>query len=164
MVYLLLDAMKMTPNQYKENLPVILIYKNGNDTIDAFSLKYNVSDAGKTITSENPDFKELIWFMLPKPEKPDAKVSPDYLQEDTIFSPTMQADNPAPMFDDEEKTLKADKTTNQDLLNDLDAILQHHGNRTNDAFQPSVDIKDDEKKNKDIKFKKISLFDDDDLN
>jgi topoisomerase-4 subunit A len=163
--YLLLDAMKMTPNQYKENLPIILIYKNGNDTIDAFSLKYNVSDAGKTITSENPEFKDLIWFMPPKPEKPDAKVSPEYLQEDTIFSPSMQASNPAPItYDDEEdKSIKAAKTTNQDLLNDLDAILAHHGNKTSDAFSPAVDSKDNEKK-QDIKFKKISLFDDEDIN
>ena len=163
--YILLDAMKMTPNQYKENLPVILIYKNGNDTIDAFSLKYNVSDAGKTIQSENPEFKELIRFMLPKPEKPDAKVSHDYLQEDTIFSPNMQAENPQSIIydDEEDKSLKASKQSNQDLLNDLDAILAHHGNKTNDSYQPSLDSKDNEK-NKDIKFKKISLFDDDDLN
>ena len=103
--------------------------------------------------------------MLPKPEKPDAKVSHDYLQEDTIFSPNMQAENPQSIIydDEEDKSLKASKQSNQDLLNDLDAILAHHGNKTNDSYQPSLDSKDNEK-NKDIKFKKISLFDDDDLN
>jgi hypothetical protein len=157
--------MKMTPNLYKENLPIILIYKNGNDTIDAFNLKYNVSDAGKTITSENPEFKDLIWFMPPKPEKPDAKVSPEYLQEDTIFSPSMQASNPAPITygDEEDNSIKAATTTNQYLLNHLDAILAHHGNKTSDAFNPAVDSKDNEKK-QDIKFKKNSLFDDEDIN
>jgi topoisomerase-4 subunit A len=160
--YYLLDALKMTPNQYKENLPLYLVCKNGNESIETFSLKYNVSDAGKTIET-NKENGDLIWMMLPKPEKPDAKVSGDYLVEDTIFSPSMQSDKPAPIIlDDEDISIKAgNNKKNQNLLDDLDAILAAHGVPTNDAYQPNVDSTDDKKEEKkELKFHKISLFDD----
>ena len=159
--YYLLDALKMTPNQYKENLPLYLVCKNGNESIETFSLKYNVSDAGKTIET-SPENGDLIWMMLPKPEKPDAKVSPEYLVEETIFSPGMEADKPETLVLDDDISIKAGSNKkNQNLLDDLDAILAAHGVPTNEAYQPNVDSSDDKKEEKkELKFHKISLFDD----
>ena len=58
--YLIVQAAKLTPNQYKENTPINLVYKNGNDVVESFSLKYNVSDCGRSIQSENADLKEQL--------------------------------------------------------------------------------------------------------
>ena len=99
---------------------------------------------------------------IDKPNNLDIDPSIDYLQEDTIFSPAMEASNPAPIvFDDEEdKSIKAGKNNNENLLNDLESILSKHSVEVKKAYTPNIDITDSKEEKKEIKFKKISLFDD----
>ena len=161
--YTLLDAAKMTPNQYKENVSIVLSYLNGEDILEANTLKYNVSDGGRSIQKEGSDLKGLTRMYVPKPKNEDIQPSIEYLQEDTIFSPNMMADNPAPISfdDDEDKSIKAAKSNNEDLLNDLESILAAHSVTVKKAYTPDIDITDSkEEEKKDIKFTKISLFDD----
>ena len=77
----------MTPNQFKENIMVDVRYKNGNDQIEPKTLKYNVSDLGRSIANEN--FNNPEGLRIPNPNEKDAPVSADYLIEvkDTIFTP-----------------------------------------------------------------------------
>ena len=151
--YYVIDAEKMTPNQYKENVPIQMIYKNGNDQIDAFSLKYNVSDAGKQFTPSDPSLKELLRIIISDPTKEDDAVSPEYLEEpkETIFTTSYGFE--------EEKQITSGKTkSNQSILDELDAILKHEANK-NGAITPKVDEKQDDDKKEDIAYTKISLFD-----
>ena len=151
--YYVIDAEKMTPNQYKENVPIHMIYKNGNDQIDAFSLKYNVSDAGKQFTPSDPSLKELLRIIISDPSKEDDAVSPEYLEEpkETIFTTSYGFE--------EEKQITSGKTkSNQSILDELDAILKHEANK-NGVITPKVDDKQDEDKKEDIAYTKISLFD-----
>ncbi len=151
--YLLVDAKKLTPNQYKENVPINIIYRNGNDMIEAFSLKYNVSDAGRSIVSENKELNTLLAMNLPEPKEPDQVVSPDYLIEvkETIFTSMDEGS-------DYEKPITTKKEKAPDILNELDAILaKETGKKTSSILNPSIDDSEDTEK-KDIKYKKISLF------
>lgn len=79
-------AAKMTPNQFKENVMIDIRYKDGNDSIETKSLKYNVSDTGRSILNE--EYHEPQGLSLPKPIHPDAIVSGDYLIEvrETLFN------------------------------------------------------------------------------
>ncbi len=153
--YLVVDAKKLSPNQYKENVAINIIYKNGNDSVEAFSLKYNVSDAGRSIVSENPELKITEGLYVPAPQEPDKAVSGDYLieVEQTIFS----------NFDDgveAEKPISFKKEKKVDIIGDLDAILMKESGAKpkGGLFNPSVDDTDNEAK--EIKYKKISLFED----
>ena len=155
--YLLLDAKKLTPNQYKENVNINLIYRNGNDVIEAFSLKYNVSDGGKAIISENKDLKDLLMLTVPSPQKPDEVLSADYLIE-------VKADLFTEDYGDEpEKPIvisKKVKSQDADILNELDAILaKETGKKNSSKLNPNIDDSDDDKDEKEIKYTKISLFD-----
>ncbi len=180
--YLLLDAQKLTPNQYKENVKIYLIYKNGNDEIDAFSLKYNVSDAGKQIQSNNPDLKQLIGMNIQDAEKPDEIVPIDYLVEvkTDLFSENFGVEDEMP--------LQNKKIKQTDIFSDLDAILAKENKKqevkTSEIKKDMDDLKEnnisnepknisfnveentnDNEENKEIeniKYKKISLFDDED--
>ena len=148
--YLLIDAKKMTPNQYKENVKVFLMYKNGNDSIDAFNLKYNVSDAGKQITPEDNTLKELVGMVLPEPSKPDDVVSPEYLVEvkHDLFTDDFGIEEETPI-------VTAKKASSQGIFDELDAIL---AKETGKKIDDSIDESENEEK-KEIKYKKISLFD-----
>ena len=151
--YYVIDAVKMTPNQYKENVPIHLIYKNGNDQIDAFSLKYNVSDCGRQFSPSDPTFNDLLRIIISDPSKEDDAVSADYLEEEKqdLFTSNMGFE--------EEKQLTSNKSkSNQSILDELDAILKHEANK-NGTITPSVDEKENEDENKEIKYTKISLFD-----
>ena len=154
--YLLVQASKLTPNQYKENVLINIIYKNGNDTQEAFSLKYNVSDSGKTFVSENLDLKELCGMNLPEPNEPDKDISGDYL---------IEVKDITPLLDDgavDEKPIvntKKEKKESASILDELNDILfKETGIKPKNVLHPDVDDKDG--KNKGIKYKKISLFDD----
>ena len=154
--YYVIDAVKMTPNQYKENVPIHLIFKNGNDQIDAFSLKYNVSDSGRTFEPSDPNFSDLLRILISDPEKEDDAVSADYLEEEKqdLFTSNMGFE--------EEKQLTSNKTqSNQSILDELDAILKHEASK-NGTITPKVDEKEEkkEKKEENIAYTKISLFDD----
>lgn len=148
--YLLIDAKKMTPNQYKENVKVSLMYKNGTDSIDAFNLKYNVSDAGKQLTPTDNTLKELVGMVLPEPSKPDDVVSPEYLVEvkHDLFSDDFGIEEETPI-------VTAKKASSQGIFDELDAIL---AKETGKKIDDSIDESENEEK-KEIKYKKISLFD-----
>ena len=177
--YLLLDAQKLTPNQYKENVKIILIYKNGNEEVDAFSIKLNVSDSGKQIESTNKDLKQLIAMKVTDAEKPDEVVPMDYLIEvkTDIFSDSFGVED--------EKPITQPKYAKTDIFDDLDAILKHESNKSNEpkvekeekveetkvvgnqSFSFKVEENKPESEDKkeeleNIKYKKISLFDDED--
>ncbi|MGM9969313.1 MAG: DNA topoisomerase IV subunit A [Anaeroplasma sp.] len=150
--YLLMDAKKLTPNQYKENVLIDIAYQNGNDKVEASTLKYNVSDGGKQIISTNQELKNPLLLNVPAPSKMDDAVSPDYLIEvkTDLFSQDFGITD--------EKPLTSKKITNQGIFDELDAILAKETNKKNDSLNPSIDITENQKK--EIKFKKISLFDD----
>lgn len=156
--YYVIDAEKMTPNQYKENVPIYLVYKNGNDQIDAFSLKYNVSDSGKQIDSSNPELKELLKVLIKEPEKADVNPSPEYLEEpknNDIFDFTSDG------ADLDEKPITAPKKANStSIFDELDAILAAETGQP--APKAIDDEPEDKKKDDKIKYTKISLFDDND--
>ena len=148
--YLLVDAKKMTPNQYKENVKIYLMYKNGNDEVDAFSMKYNISDCGKQLTPSDPSLVELTGMELPDPKKPDDAVSPEYLVEvrTDLFSQDFGIEEETPM-------VTSKKNTSQGIFDELDEIL---AKETGKSINDSIDQSEDEDK-KEIKYKKISLFD-----
>ena len=155
--YYVVDAVKMTPNQYKENVKIHLIYKNGNDDIESFSLKYNVSDAGRSLTPP-AEYKEIKKLTIDNPETPDQAVSPDYLEEpkeQDLFSQSSDIETEVPII-----TPKAKQMTNQSILDELDAILEHASKKPSDALTSNIEESKDEEKKEDIAFKKISLFDD----
>ncbi len=153
--YYVIDAVKMTPNQYKENVQIHMIYKNGNDDIDAFSLKYNVSDAGRQFTPSDPNLKDLLRILIDDPQKEDEAVSADYLEE-----PKIDIFSSNEGFEEEKPLTAAKPKSNQSILDELDAILQHEANKGN-TIKPRVDEKpQEEEKKEDIAYTKISLFDD----
>ncbi len=178
---LLCDAAKMTPNQYKENVGIDVRYHNGNDTIEAKSLKYNVSDTGRSILNENYTSPEAL--RLPDPETPDAPVSGDYLIEvrETLFN-----------FDDgatTEKPITISKNQHN-ILDELDQILAQEQQKIaskpekpadekpettvteNDKYivrqtkgslfikSKPIEVDESEDEPKEIKYKRVSLFDD----
>ena len=148
--YLIVDAKKMTPNQYKENVSINLMVRNGNASIEAFSLKYNISDCGRTLTELDKSQGELVGLNLPAPTKPDDFVSPEYLVEvkEDLFSQDFGIED--------EKPLESKPLSSNGIFDELDLILQKE-NRIS-----SVPDEDDSKKEvKEIKYRKISLFDED---
>ena len=154
--YQVIDAEKLTPNQYKENVPIYLVYKNGNDQIDAFSLKYNVSDSGKQIETNVEGLNELLKLLIKEPSKADVAPSPDYLEEQ---APLTVFDSYDDMVD--EKPIMTPKSEKQgNIFDELDAIL---AKETGKPINPTVseNSESDDKKNEKIKYTKISLFDDD---
>ena len=134
----LVDGCKMTPNQFKEDLLIDIKYKNGNDKIETKSLKYNISDTGRSILNEN--YVQPWGIEVPKPSTPDEIVSGDYLVEEhnSIFDYNDNVET--------EKPLKISKKQTS-ILDDLDAIL---------AKENDVKIKENEKYI--VKETKSSLF------
>ena len=158
--YLVLKAIKMTPNQYKENVKVHVIYQNGNDDIDAFSLKYNVSDAGRTLSPDNLELKHPVSLAISAPSKEDDAVSADYLVEvrTDLFSENFGIED--------EKPLGSSKTT---VFDDLADILKNEQAKSlpkEEVVNPTIEeVKEEEPEpQKEIKYKKISLFDDEEDN
>ena len=150
--YYLIDAKKLTPNQYKENVKINIIYKNGNEELEAFNLKYNVSDGGKEIKPINAELTVLEGLSVPDAKEPDKAVSADYLMEatTTIFD---VVDDQAETFD---KPITIKKEKSADILNELDAILFKETGKKPAGMKPD----DGENEKKEIKYKKISLFED----
>ena len=154
--YLVLKAIKMTPNQYKENVKVHVIYQNGNDDIDAFSLKYNVSDAGRTLSPDNLELKHPVSLAISAPSKPDDAVSADYLVE-------VRTDLFTENFGIEDEKPLGSSTTN--VFDDLADILKNEQAKSlpkEEVVNPTIEeVKEEEvEQPKEIKYKKISLFDD----
>ncbi len=117
----LVDAAKMTPNQFRENVTIDVRYKHGNDGIEARSLKYNVSDNGRSIQVEQYIDPEGLW--LPKPSKPDETVSGDYLIEvrPTLFNMDDGAENEKPLMSSKKQ---------DNILDELDKILASENAKT----------------------------------
>ena len=178
----LIDVSAMTPNQFKENVLIDVRYKDGNDSIEAKSLKYNVSDIGKSI--ENKELHEIQALRLPAPVEKDKPVSPDYLIEvkDSIFN----------YEDDSAVEVPIQLPKKQpNILDELDAILAKENKNVetkksdvkiteNDKYivketksslfirekEPEkkkfkIDESDNIEFEKEIKYTKISLFDED---
>lgn len=138
---IIVDVKTMTPNQYKENVKISIVYKNGNDEIEAFSLKYNVSDTGKSYL--NKEFDSPLALRLSRPQTKDDVVSGEYLIEadTTLFNSGILEDVP----------LKASKPKH-DILTDLDKILAENTADFKDNSIPDLRIKNTKPK---------TLFDED---
>ena len=153
------DAIKMTPNQFKERVNIHLVYLNGNFDINAGDLKYNVADIGKQIVLEDTTIKDPEMLFIDKPSKEDAPVSPDYLVEikQDLFSQDFGIENETPIK-------SSGKQTN--IFDELNDILEKENKKGNDdakprnefVSKPEIDDKDDEEDM--TLFKKITLFDD----
>ncbi|MDE7105795.1 MAG: DNA topoisomerase IV subunit A, partial [Anaeroplasmataceae bacterium] len=134
----LVDAAKMTPNQFKENVTVDIRYQNGNDGIEARSLKYNVSDTGRSIQTDDLTNPEGLW--LPKPAKPDERVSGDYLIEvrPTLFNLDDGAENEKPLMSSKKQ---------DNILEELDKILESENKKEAQKTNPQdlFQLKDDSK-------------------
>ena len=133
----LVDAKAMTPNQYKENVPVTIQYSDGVDTKNAFDIKYEKADAGVNILADG--LGEPVSLRLQSPQNPDVVLSDDYL---------LEKDNNIDVFSFENMEEKPIKASRQRSIEDeLDEILKNEAK---------------ESKN-DVEFKKVSLFDDEDF-
>lgn len=127
----------MTPNQYKENVPVTIQYSDGVDTKNAFDIKYEKADAGVNILADG--LGEPVSLRLQSPQTPDVVLSDDYL---------LEKDNNIDVFSFENMEEKPIKASRQRSIEDeLDEILKNEAK---------------ESKN-DVEFKKVSLFDDEDF-
>ena len=148
-----IDAKKMTPNQYKENVPIYLAYENGNDQMESFTLKYNVSDSGVKVDTNIDNLSNLLRISLPKPTKADISPSSDYLDETTtgIFEYANDEEN--------DKPISSGQAQNTSIFDELDAILAKEKEKTAPKALEGENKKDNNEK---IKYTKISLFDDDD--
>ena len=154
----LIDVEKLTPNQYKENKVVHLVYRNGSLDLNAFDFKYSDPQIGKQISSNG--LKKGCYIFVDDPDKEDAPVSPEYLIE-----------APKSIFNDdfgmeEEKPIPVDNS-NDNIFDDLEKILQYENekknNNNNINNNPSplkAEEEKDVKEEKKIPYKKISLFDD----
>ncbi len=139
----LVDAVKMTPNQFKENVNIDVRYLNGNDQIEAKSMKYNVSDNGRSIQVDNLTKPEALW--LPNPVNPDEQVSGEYLIEvkQNLFNFDDGSENEKPLT-------KSKNETN--ILDELNQILAKEAKQENDLF----DL--DDNKEKDVKITEGKKF------
>ncbi len=177
--HLLTDAKKMSPNQYKEDVLIDIMYSDGNDQINAFELKYQSSDAGKDILKDG--IGSPLKMTLPNPKEADQKISDDYLLDKSTAINLFSSDS------ETEVSLRSDKST-QSILDDLDKLLGSTdviidkpidkkeiieteqtvttNTRTStivrkkdiEVFESKVANKNDDEDKK-IPFKKISLFD-----
>ena len=133
--HLAVSAAKLTANQYKENVDLTVIYNNGIDVLKVFDIKYTQTDAGTNILADG--LGEPIGMMISQPKNPDIAPSDDYL---------IEKDNNIDFFsfeNMEEKPIKASKS--KSIEDELDEILKNESKAKDEG---------------NIKFEKISLFDD----
>lgn len=172
--YLLMDAAKMTPNQFKENVAIDIRYKNGNDSVEAKSMKYNVSDTGRSILNEN--FSEPQGLRLPMPTHKDQEISGDYLievreslfnyEEDGTMEKPLQISKKQPNILDELDQILAKEIKEQPKIIEGDKYIVKETKsslfiREKDIEPKKIKIEEDkEDESKDFNFQKISLFDD----
>ena len=136
------DSKALTPNQYKESL-IHLVYKNGNENIEANTLKYNQADAGKALKLVNEELVQPLKLYIDEPATPDSIPSLDYLEEPTHT-----------LFDDDytdEKPIPAEKpNVTANILDELDAILKKESSSTKN-LKTDIDDSKDKSKKKEIK-------------
>ncbi|MGL4948770.1 MAG: DNA topoisomerase IV subunit A, partial [Anaeroplasmataceae bacterium] len=120
---LLLDAKKISHNQYKENVSINLIFNNGNSTVKATDFKYNQGEIGLKL----PDFEfdNLIKFSVDQALTPDKIVDYSYLLEKEVVTDLFSVDEGI----ENEVSIKSKKkdTTQDKLLSNLDEILKKEG-------------------------------------
>ncbi|MCR5705269.1 MAG: DNA topoisomerase IV subunit A [Acholeplasmatales bacterium] len=171
--HVLVDAKKLTPNQYKENVDLNVCYTNGNDTLKVFDFKYNVADAGKQVLNKELGVPTLMF--VASPEVMDADVDDAYL---------LQNENPMDLFSNDfvqdEPKIKANTKSTKSVISDLDAILASVSTEaekpeiieTNDSVvkksssstivrKKMNDFEPKKKNDGDIPFKTVNLFGDD---
>ena len=152
------DFRVMTPNQFKENVDLTIVYDDKSDEIGTKELKYNVSDVGKEIVKDGYGIPRKM-YLNPSKEL-DQKVDSDYLLD--------KSSSEADLFNYDsidEPVLKKSKKT-KDPLDLLDKILEKEDNTENPlkSEEPvKVKSKDDDTPSTVIvkKKKKVSFFDDD---
>ena len=109
------DIKKLTPNQYKEQVSINVLYESANDYINSFDLKYSQPDTGTNIQKDG--LGEPLKIFVNKPKKRDVHVSDDYLIN------TKDLDTTFDYFDSiDDKPLKATKSNN--VFDELDKILE----------------------------------------
>ena len=114
---LVVDAKALTPNQYKENVDINIIYSSGNDKASAFDFKYNLGENGKDILKKDLGAPEA--FTINAPKTPDKIVDDEYLiEKDSLVS--LFADE----IDGSEEVsqIKSNRST-KSVIDDLDSIL-----------------------------------------
>lgn len=172
----LADGACMTPNQYKENVEINIIYTNGNDIINTFDFKYNSGEAGKQILKS--ELGSPIQFVIASPKQKDAAVDDEYLLDKTSVIDLFNLDDD--IIEDVPK-IKADKQS-KNILAEMEAILAENG--LSDDTSKKEPIKEEKKQEEvktevkivkksvetqrektedDLPFKKVSLFGDDDI-
>ena len=125
------DVETLNSLQYKEDVTIDIMYKNGNDEIKAFDLKYNVSEIGKSYL--NDLYQEPLKLRVHKASKEPNIVSGDYLiEEDTSLFTQDEIMN--------EKPLKVTKPK-YNILDDLDQILESNKEVLNDDFITKDEVK-----------------------
>ena len=152
------DFRVMTPNQFKENVDLTIVYDDKSYKIGTKELKYNVSDVGKEMVKDGYGIPRKM-YLNPSKEL-DQKVDSDYLLD--------KSSSEADLFNYDsidEPVLKKSKKT-KDPLDLLDKILEKEDNVENtlNSEDPvKVKPKDDDTPSTVIvkKKKKVSFFDDD---
>ena len=112
----ILDMKKLTPNQYKEQVTINVVYDSSNDEINCFDLKYSQAENGTSIIKDGLGEVERIY--LADPKNKDEVVSDDYLLDTQAVQ--------ASIFDYDvidDAPLKAAKKSNNPL-DLLDKILE----------------------------------------
>lgn len=133
--HLAVGAVKLTANQYKENVDLTIVYNNGVDVLKVFDIKYTQTDAGTNILADG--LGEPTRMMICPPKNMDIAPSDDYL---------IEKDNNIDLFsfeNMEEKPIKASKS--KTIEDELDEILKNEAKSKDEG---------------NIKFENISLFDD----
>lgn len=169
----LVDAKKMSSNQYKENVLLNVLYTNGNEYLNVFDFKYNASDAGKQIL--NKELGIPTKMILDKPKIEDPIIDDTYLLEGNADLNLFDSD------DSMTSSIKANSKSTKSVISDLDAILSSANaveNIDNDTNVKKVKIKETKnsiviesktstivkkkKNSEDIPYKSVNLFGDDD--
>ena len=172
--HVLCDAKALSPNQYKENVEINIIYTQGNDKVNAFDFKYNVADAGKQVLNKELGVPQAL--MIDSPAVPDSDIDDSYLIEKESTLDLFGND----IIDDTPK-IRANNKSTKSVISDLDAILE---NALKDE-EPTIvetdnsvikktdsstivrkkinDYEPKQKKENDIPYKKVNLFGDDDI-
>ena len=155
----IVDAKKLSPTQYHDNVKANLVYKNGNQFEDTYQFKYNVSDAGKAIEKED-SLTEPYMLFIDLPTSKEPIISGDYLVE---AKPTQTS-----IFDTEIEGTSYEDISTESILNDLDKILAEANNIPPVVETPKTIVVTKEKPNvvgnkkeelpKTIIFKKVNLF------
>ena len=172
---ILVDSKALTPNQYKENVDINIIYTNGNDKVNAFDFKYNVGENGKEVLKKDLGIPQS--FVVLPPQTPDKIVDDEYLiDKEAVMGLFADEDDGSTI----EAPIKANRST-KSVIADLDSILNEATSFSFDdePKEESVQKIDDttitetkgttiikrdvnndfKKKNKDdLPFKKINLF------